>query len=163
MRRTEYIKKLFKDEFKDLLSTKVHIDSEVKTMGKVIYCPETSFKITNPGLLLKDEIGYISITETLNENNEVQEYTYRFISSIFECTSKSIITNQNNKRNYSFHYDACNNDIPHRPHINVIYPDIRFHSERITLKDFLFFITTNFYNTKKTSCKVGNIWENHFE
>jgi hypothetical protein len=137
-----------------------------KSSGKkedMIFIPYIPRSQKIGGIELKDEVGYISIFERVKKGKPI-EYVYKFITEEYESLTCRNIKGNNNDYvcNYHFHYDKCENDKPHEPHISVIHPNIRFISKEIGLKDFLYFIQETFFKREKTKYvrREENIWCN---
>jgi len=143
----------FKHLFADADEWKIN---NLKTGGNILYVPYRINLDENDGLLLKNNAGFISIQETFDQD-KVLSYVYRFSSKEYQClTCKYDITSD--VIPLGFHYDSCENDLPHEPHVSVIYPSIRYISKKIELREFLSFIQNNFFVNRSNpgSC----IWDN---
>ncbi|XOB46321.1 MAG: hypothetical protein ACKKMV_02630 [Candidatus Nealsonbacteria bacterium] len=129
----------------------------------LIYVPDrTSLRDRRAGLKLKDNVGFITIKEIVKGNRCVG-YVYRFCSSEYECLTYRESDNIDDRcRDFSFHYQKCEDNTPHDPHVSVLYPSIRYHSREIGLKEFLFFIKETFFTPEGTR-KKDPIWCNRFE
>jgi hypothetical protein len=113
------------------------------------------------GIPLKDGVGFITISE-LYESDEVKSYTYRFFSKEYKCITICTSDNSRDKQAFEFHYDKVKDDIPHKPHLSIIYTDIRYLTEKITLEQFLMFIQETFFvrDEGKFKRKQGKLWAN---
>lgn len=120
--------------------------------GQVVYIPDDGVEIYNNslcGLKLKDGVGFITIRQTVDKSGEPIAYVYRFVSSEYEyLICKRNVANCDNQGNFYFHFDKCEDDKPHKPHISVMRPPFRYISSRIELKEFLEFIRDNFYSPR---------------
>lgn len=117
------------------------------------------------GTRLKEDAGYIALQEKINKSGDRISYVYRYFSPEYEClTYKGGSGGGDHCDVFNFHYDGYEDNIPHEPHINVLFPSIRYMSKKITLKDFLIFIREHFFENREGLLhkKVFNIWDNRF-
>ncbi|HCY17744.1 TPA: hypothetical protein DHT42_00885 [Candidatus Nomurabacteria bacterium] len=141
-------------EFKDIFENwdKNYPPSKKSGDGRVVYIPDENVEIHNNllnGLKLKNEVGFITIQQTIDKNGEPVSYIYRFVSSEYEyLICKRNVNNCDNQGNFYFHFDKCEDDRPHKPHISVMSPPFRYISNHIELKEFLEFIRDNFYSPR---------------
>lgn len=98
-------------------------------------------------LRLKDEVGFISIQETVKSGEgEPVAYCYSFESNQYLCTTSCTITGQEDKeKTFWFHYDKEKDNIPHYPHVSILYRPIRYFSKPLKLDEFLSFIRDTFF------------------
>lgn len=112
------------------------------------------------GLPLKEKVGFILIQETI-KNGKVVAYCYSFESDQYLCTTSCTITGQEDKgKAFWCHYDRERDDVPHCPHVTVLYPSIRYISRPVGLKEFLSFIEKTFFKESAGVWrkKGGPIW-----
>jgi hypothetical protein len=154
-------------EFKDIFEGwhQNYPPSKKSSDGKILYIPDDNVEIYNNslnGLKLKDEVGFITLQQTVNKNGEPIAYTYRFISSEYEyLVCKKNIADCDNQGNFYFHFDKCEDDKPHKPHISVMSPSFRYMSNHIELEEFLEFVRDNFYSPQgNTLVKKENLLVN---
>lgn len=125
--------------------------------NNVIYAPYVPRDQPEMGIELKYGVGFVSIFEKIKESKPI-DYTYKFFTREYECvTYRKTPEGDKNTCSYCFHYDKCENDIPHEPHVTVMYSDIRFHSRELSLENFLCFIQETFFKRDGTR-KEGSIW-----
>lgn len=114
------------------------------------------------GLRLKDGVGFISILETVKSGEgEPVAYCYSFESDQYLCTTSCTITGQEDKeKTFWFHYDKEKDNIPHYPHVSILYRPIRYFSKPLKLDEFLFFIGDTFLEESAGvwSRKQAPIW-----
>jgi len=138
--RISQVKVILGSKFKHLFKNPEKI--EVKKSNESIFVPDEGLTRTVP---LKDGVGAISICEKI-KNDNVVFYIYRFESHQYNCLTGKINSEETSEcENFYFHYDKCENDEPHPPHLTVIYPDIRYISKHISLEDFLLQIQNTFF------------------
>lgn len=151
-------------EFKDIFEN-WHINyppSKKSSDGRILYIPDEKVDVYSKslnGLKLKDGVGVITVQQTLDKEGKPIAYTYRFISSEYEyIVCKNNVVGCDNLGNFYFHFDRCENDKPHKPHVSVMSPAFRYISSCIELKEFLEFIRDNFYSPQ--SIKKDNLLVN---
>jgi len=165
------IKKVFKD-FKDIFENwDGNYPPMKKLVGKdsriMVYIPKkTSISDSSglDGINLKNGVGVIAIRQELDKSGTTISYTYKFISSEYEhliCKKKC---QDNTVVDFYFHFDKCEEDKPHEPHITVINPSIRYISRDIKLDEFLEFIRCHFYSQSGGDLvkRDGNIWDSRY-
>lgn len=153
----------FKDIFEDWHQN--YPPSKKGGDGRIVYIPDDNVAIHNnsfSGLKLKGEVGFITIQQTVNKDGEAIAYIYRFVSSEYEyLICKRNVSDCDSQANFYFHFDKCEDDKPHKPHISVMSPPLRYISSRIELKEFLGFIRENFYSPQgNTFAKKENLLAN---
>jgi hypothetical protein len=134
-----------------------------KSGEKNILFPESDINATKY-ITLVEGVGGITIEETVDSENNVLRYTYRFLSGDY-MYSTTRISNYETKENeiFSFHYDFYKNNHPHEPHLSVCYPTIRYISKKITIDEFLLFIRDTFFDygaDGKLKAKKDSVWSN---
>lgn len=143
-------------EFKDIFENWHHNypPSKKSGDGRVLYIPDEKVEVhsNSPGgLELKDGVGFITIQQTIDGEGKPVAYAYRFVSSEYEyLVCKRNVVNCDNQGNFYFHFDSCENDKPHKPHVSVMSPSFRYISSYIELKEFFEFIRDNFYSPQST-------------
>lgn len=113
------------------------------------------------GFKLKCDVGYVAMQETIEKpSNRVLSYNYRFVSSEYDYLFACKKGNDDRDGLFNFHFDKCDSDVPHQPHVTVINPCIRYMSKSIELKEFLKFIRDIFYyqGPGGLTRKKGHIW-----
>ena len=131
--------------------------------GQIMYIPNNVEVFSNSldGLKLKDGIGFITIQQIVNKAGETVAYNYRFVSSEYEyLVCKKNVGNCDIQGNFHFHFDKCENNIPHKPHVSVMSPSFRYISSDIDLRKFLEFIRDNFYLPQNAFAKRENLLVN---
>ena len=143
-------------EFKDIFENwhQNYPPSKKSGDGRILYIPNEKVEVHSnslDGLKLKDGVGFITIQQTLDREGRPIAYTYRFVSSEYEylVCNRSVV-NCDNQGNFYFHFDRCENDRPHKPHVSVMSPPFRYISSCIELKEFLEFVRNNFYSSQNT-------------
>ncbi|MFA6547404.1 MAG: hypothetical protein WCT11_00475 [Candidatus Magasanikbacteria bacterium] len=131
---------------------------------KVVYIPDENITQGLSGVKLKDDVGYIAIQQEVNKSGDIVSYVYKFISAEYEYLMCRKYSKTDDMGIFNFHFDKCENDFPHKPHITVINRSIRYISKEIKLGEFLEFIRDHFYVLKGGEFvkKAGNIWDNRF-
>lgn len=135
---------------------------------KTIYLPESNLKGEN-SINLVCGVGSITIQETVDKNDTVIGYIYRFFSNEYICDTyriseiASTSLEKDEQKIFSFHYDRTVDNIPHPPHVTVGHPTIRYISKEIKIQEFLDFIKDTFFSYGaggKLITKKDPIWCN---
>ena len=166
--RKVQIKEVFR-EFKDLFDDKTNLnDLSIKSSsnGEEIYVPYPISMNSYEGVELKESAGCIAIQEKLDKKGGIVSYRYKYFLSEYEYLICSKHKDKNNDHCgvFNFHYDKDENNNPHKPHVTVLFPSIRYISEEITLKEFLMFIKEHFFeNREGLLCRKNfTIWDSRF-
>lgn len=124
-------------------------------LKKLVRWPDVSR--ADHGIPLAGGVGSIAVEETIDKGGQVVEYVYKFISGEYKCVTSHEVEGQHGSPThfgeFAFHYDKCEDNKPHPPHISLdSYPSIRYFSREIRFDEFLDFVRETFFVEK------GGVW-----
>jgi hypothetical protein len=164
--RLSQIKHILTSRYSDLFESNTLSTLKIKqdTTGEQIWAPEPlPIDDVSGGIPLRDGVGFIRIQERF-KNGGVVSYIYKFTSNEYIFTTERTGASQlrDECRIFDFHYDKEENDMPHGPHVNVVFPSLRHMSTQIKLEDFLSFVRDHFFEVSSGKLVKRNnpIWVN---
>jgi hypothetical protein len=158
---------IFDESQRLLLRSCTEIPSRIDSIKYLsIYWPKRIDLDSIDGLKLKDNKGFISISEKYKYTNnkytlEMVAYTYRYITQEMEYKCKYYVDVEEKKHFYNFHYDMDflyqGDDEHHSPHhLQVFHSRPRFKTEEISIFDFVKLIRDFCYEGKELKPYTGS-------
>lgn len=168
--RESQLKHKITSDFGELFeeNTKLTLFPKIFKNGRetTIQIPESDI-YANKFIPLIENVGAITLEETVDQKGTILNYSYRFISNEYIFTTSRILSTEkkvldNGSEIFSFHYDFFIDNKPHEPHVTVCHPTIRYISKQISIDEFFSFIKETFfcYEAGKLRARKDSIWLN---